>query len=234
MKFLQYIENGIRYNRIGDCKVAVAGFGIDMDVKHVRIPTLLKNGNRVIWITPSAFEKNITIESIVLPDTISLIGENAFYKCPNLKEVVISHQDDWDLLEQDMPVEIQKRAFSGCRNLTTFSSCKSIKLRGSLVFHNCVLLPKIIGKIYGDLPEKSFLNCMSLKEFEFFDETTLFENNCFDDCPNLSKFYLYQDLDLNEEFLTRFKDATFYCIPDSKYLSLAYHGHNIKKILPRV
>ena len=124
MNLLQYIENGIRYNRIGDCKAAVAGFGIDMDHKEVIIPTTTKNGYRVIWVMPNAFEKNQTIESIVLPDTISLIGEKAFYKCSNLKHVRVEVQYDWDLLEQEQTLDIGKKAFSGCKNLFDFSICK--------------------------------------------------------------------------------------------------------------
>ena len=231
---MQYIENGVRYNRIGDCKAAVVGFGIDMDQREVVIPTITKNGYRVVWVAQSAFEKNQTIESIVLPDTISLIGEKAFYKCANLKHVRIEHQHDWDLLEQDQPVDIGKKAFSGCKNLFDFSSCKSMQLSGSLAFHNCVLLPKIYGCICGNLPEKSFLNCMSLNEFSFEDKNTQIGESCFDDCFNLNQFYIIEDLDLSDEFLSKYRECEFYCSPNSKYLSLAYHGYNVKKILPRV
>ena len=224
---MQYIENGIRYHSIGYNNVTVVGFGISSDRAVVKIPTMISNGSIVSAISDMAFEKNNTIEEIVLPDTIVRIGERAFYRCINLTSVKIEHQDNVDLSEEDCPLEIHKKAFSGCKNLTKLKCNKPIILMGVLAFHNCILLPKIDGKIYGNLPDKSFLNCMSLEEFSFYDKETTIGQGCFEDCLNLARFYIHQDLELPNLFLEEHKEAKFFCGDKSKYLSLIHFGYKV-------
>ena len=45
--------------------------------------------------------------------------------------------------------------------------------------------------------------------------------------------WIYEDLALDEIFLQTFKNAEFKCHQNSKYCNLAYHGYNVKKIMPR-
>ena len=224
---MQYIENGIRYHSIGHNHVTVAGFGINTDRAIVKIPTMIGNGCIVSAISDMAFEKNNVLEEIILPDTVTRIGECAFYKCKNLAVVKIESQDNFDLSEEDCPLEIYKKAFSGCKKLTKLKCNKPIILTGILAFHNCILLPRVDGKIYGNLPDKSFLNCMSLAEFSFYDKGTTMGQGCFDDCVNLTRFYIYQDLELTDAFLEEHKESKFFCGAESKYLSLIHFGYKV-------
>lgn len=229
MKLLLYIENGIRYNRIGDCTAAVVGFGIDMDVAIINIPAQTQNGYNVIGIAAGAFKKNQTIEEVNLPDTITLIGEKAFYKCTNLKSISVQKTSTCE--EQDFPIGVGRNAFAGCINLYSMISCKPMRLIDPLAFNNCVLLTKLDVHFCGNLPEKSFCNCLSLSEFHFYHKEMNIGENCFENCPNLFSFWIYEDLALDEIFLQTFKNAEFKCHQNSKYCNLAYHGYNVKKII---
>ncbi len=51
-------------------------------LKHVNLTTTALNG-----IGPEAFSNCISLEKIVIPYSVTTIGENAFYGCTNLKEV---------------------------------------------------------------------------------------------------------------------------------------------------
>ena len=236
MSFLQFIQDGVRYNRISDGKVVVDGFALNMDTSTINIPRYIKKGHMVVGISRLAFAENETIKHVSIPDTVCFIGERAFHKCTNLETFnMICFDSQYSyVLETDVPIKIDEKAFSGCKSLSKFHSIKQINLNGGAVFKNCSLLTKIEGKIHGDLPEKCFSNCFSLSEFCFSDKNMKIGIDSFIGCTNIKDFYIEKDLELNEEFLNAFTDSKFHCHPDSKYLSLAYCGYHIRKILPNV
>ena len=233
---MQFIQDGVRYNRISDGKVVVDGFALNMDATTINIPRYIKKGHMVVGISRLAFAENKAIKHISIPDTICFIGEKAFHKCTDLETVnMVCFDNQFSYtIETDIPIKIDEKAFSGCKNLSTFHSIKQISLNGCSIFKNCSLLTKVNGKICGDLPEKCFFNCFSLSEFRFSDKNTKIGTSCFEGCANIKDFYIEKDLELSEEFLSAFKECKFHCHPDSKYLSLAYSGYHVREILPRV
>lgn len=58
------------------------------DSKKVRIPASIQ-GKPVTYIADSAFQDNHTIEEVVLPDTMRVVGVRAFIGCRNLSEIHI-------------------------------------------------------------------------------------------------------------------------------------------------
>ena len=160
---------------------------------------------------------NTEVKKIIIPYGVTEIGAAAFCNMENLEIVEIP----------DTVTKIGDYAFSGCKNLTKLKCNKSIILTGILAFHNCILLPRVDGKIYGNLPDKSFLNCMSLAEFSFYDKGTTMGQGCFEDCVNLTRLYIYQDLELTDAFLEEHKEAEFFCGDKSKYLSLIHFGYKV-------
>ncbi|MBR0120614.1 MAG: leucine-rich repeat protein [Clostridia bacterium] len=82
---------------------------------NVEIPSFI-DGVSIKEIYQEAFSHNETITSIVIPDTVSMIWENAFSSCSNLETVTIGTVDD----EEDNPglEVVQRCAFNGCDSLT--------------------------------------------------------------------------------------------------------------------
>lgn len=67
--------------------------------------------NDVVKIQANAFAGNTTMESIVIPSTVAVIGDKAFYGCTSLKTV--------DFAENANLITIGSQTFDGCLNLTS-------------------------------------------------------------------------------------------------------------------
>ena len=89
-------------------------------------------------VTPGDFEicdgvlkrYNSTSPDVVIPDSVKVIGRNAFEDCRTIKEVRLS----------DSVVEIEDNAFAGCDNLQTVSFTDSLKKIGGYAFSECSCL----------------------------------------------------------------------------------------------
>lgn len=76
---------------------------------EVEIPSVI-DGGTVVGIDNSAFENNITIEKVIIPDTVTVIGGRVFSGCEQLAVVEISPNIEY----------IGAYAFNECRALTEF------------------------------------------------------------------------------------------------------------------
>ena len=65
--------------------VAVAGCDT-LYITSVQIPRA-HNGKAVVGILPFAFADNKSIKTVVIPETVTVIGENAFSGCVNLEKI---------------------------------------------------------------------------------------------------------------------------------------------------
>ena len=109
-----------------------------------------KNFNNTISVTfdttvkivnDNAFNGNNTIDTIIIPPNIELIGESAFANCVNLSSVICINNNP-------NLTQIGTNAFNGCTILTTVHLPLSLLTIGFGVFLNCpnlwsVTLPKI-------------------------------------------------------------------------------------------
>lgn len=77
-----------------------------------------------------AFYNNRTITSVVIPDTVTRIGDYAFSNCSNLESVTMPND-----LE-----EIGFRAFNGCESLTGITFVNSLQSIESYAFYGCTSL----------------------------------------------------------------------------------------------
>ena len=108
----------------------------------VRIPDKINN-LPVVEIDMQAFQDGGThITSVVMPNTVTKIGAQAFYRCAALTTITLSTS----------LVEIDRSAFSGCSALTSISLPASIKTIGNIAFNGCtalttVSIPSSVAKI---------------------------------------------------------------------------------------
>ena len=137
--------------------------------------TSFKIPDNTTTIGANAF-KGTSIETINIPDTITKIGERAFYECKNLKEIKIPssvetiHQEAFyscsaleKLTIEEGVISLRDRAFSYCRSI------KKIELPSTLILDN-------IG---------CFAYCFSLEEINIPSGTTILNESLFEGCQSL-------------------------------------------------
>ena len=101
----------------------------------------------------AAFEYNTDITSVYIPKSVSIIDENAFYACTNLKS--LEYENDSELVSiapyafdgcislssvtiPDSVISIGQRAFAANPNLSTLIIGKSLENIGAFAFYGCV------------------------------------------------------------------------------------------------
>lgn len=150
-----------------DDKVAITGYkGEDVDVV---IPEKI-GGNTVDLIDDAAFSpekpgylnsglrKEVKasrekLKSVVIPDTVTSIGEGAFYECKNLTKITMGNG----------VTDIKNMAFYGCEKLEVINISDSVTSLGEYVFNECTKLTSITipaGVI--SIPKRAFADCKNL------------------------------------------------------------------------
>ncbi len=126
----------------------------------VYIPTDMN----IMTIGNEAFKYNTDITAVVIPKTVTTIGERAFYGCTNLKYVFFDDVTALDIADCDLTL-INKEAFKGCTSLeyVDFSNCKTFTV-ASNAFDGCTSLQIIKGiEKISTAYNRAFAGCTSLK-----------------------------------------------------------------------
>ncbi len=146
-------------------------------------------GSEDCAIPANALETKTTLISLVLPDKLKVIGNNAFTDCINLSGSLILPEG----LE-----DIETAAFRNCYNLTGSlylpSTLKKIgRKKGYIgywdgVFHGCGFVCELVlPEGLDEIGMGSFLNCKGLYgELKLPDGLQLIGESAFSDCVNLT------------------------------------------------
>ena len=130
------------------------------------------DGLPVVSIYTEAF-KNTAIKTVIIPDSITSIGENAFYGCTALSKVVIGNG----------VTSIGNGAFQKCERLKTIEIPNSVKTIGSYAFYGCsVLETVIIGESVTEIRDSAFQYCKKLTSIKMPDSLTTVGKDCFKNC----------------------------------------------------
>lgn len=109
----------------------------------------------ITHIGEQTFSGCSSLEVINIPDSVTIIGENAFTNCSSLKEIVIP----------DSVNSIGKEAFLGCTSLKEISLSNAITTITEKLFYGCSSLQKIsIPNSVNLINEGVFAGCSALKE----------------------------------------------------------------------
>lgn len=175
--------NGIKYNIItkGDVATVIAG-----DAKYkgnIVIPNEVTYNDKAYTVTAigsEAFRECTGLTSIELPNTITTIGYNSFYKTA-IKSIKIPNS----------VTTIESRAFFECRGLTKVEIPNNVTKIGDYAFCWCYGLTSItIGSSVTSIGYEAFGSCNKLTSITIPNNVTNLGEYAFEDCTALKSIVL--------------------------------------------
>ncbi len=118
------------------------------------------------------------LTTVVFPEGLTRIPDNALSECTFLKEIVIP----------DSVTEIGKAAFYGCTGLSRITLPDSVTEIGDSAFHGCTGLSSImIPDSVQTIGTNAFRGCTGLTELEVPDTVLSIGDDAFTDCAALKR-----------------------------------------------
>lgn len=127
------------------------------------------------------YDYRVSIKWVTIYNSVTSMGEWAFYSCPDLTTVTIC----------DGMTSIGRNAFENCTALTTVTIPDSVISIGNLAFYDCssltsVTIPDRLTSIgYG-----IFWGCSSLTSITIPDSVMSIDQVAFSDCDSLDRVYI--------------------------------------------
>ena len=116
-------------------------------------------------------------ESYNIPNTVTSIGNAAFYECKSLTSINIP----------DSVTSIKNWAFDGCKSLTTINIPDSVTSIGNSAFRECKSLTTInIPDSVTSIGNRAFDGCSSLTSINIPDSVISIGSSAFDGCKSLT------------------------------------------------
>ncbi len=136
-------------------------------------------------IVPCAFDYCENLISISIPNSVTRIGQNAFYYCTSLTSIVIP----------DGVKSIEAFAFGLCSNLENASMPNSVAEIGESAFYMCSQLKQItLPPLLKEIPPSVFSDCSNLETVIMSDSITTIGTWAFMNCTKLSELNLSKSL----------------------------------------
>lgn len=139
------------------------------------------------------FINGTELTELVIPESITEIGQNAFCFCHGLTSVTI----------HDAITKIGNNAFQNCIQMTTLAIGNSVYSIGDAVFYNCenltsATIPNSVSSIGSD----AFANCIQMTTLTIGNSVSSIGQYAFSDCYNLTSADI-------PDLVTEIYDGTF-------------------------
>ena len=135
-------------------------------------------------ITDYCFDGCSSLENIELPASLTSIGERAFGACVSLENIELP----------ESLTRIDRSAFELCVSLSRLDiNNESIEL-GDYAFSGCSSLTDVVLNGVTSLGRGCFMNCTALDRIYFSEVMKRIDNQCFQNCMNISLVYCPADL----------------------------------------
>ena len=221
------------YIAIIDCNESVTKIEIPAEIEDipvVEIKSSAFNGcanltsiiipDSVTSIGDFAFENCSGLTSITIPDSVTSIGDHAFYNCSSLTSITVSENNKYFsslngvLFNKDKTDLI---TYPIGNERTEYTIPDSVTSIGNFIFYNCSSLTSItIPDSVASIGNSAFYNCSSLTNIKLPDVIDIISGNTFRDCSSLLNIII-------PDSVTSIKECAFYncsnltsiTIPDS-------------------
>lgn len=147
---------------------------VDYSARITTFSVVVPDGIRLI--ADNAFYYIDELDSITMPESVLYIGSNAFTECTQLVKVNMS----------DNVISIGESAFSGCMFLSTIRLSKGLTEISDYMFANCVFLKSIeIPASVTRIGYRAFYNCKRLVKLTLPDGLLRIADSAFFGCEKL-------------------------------------------------
>ena len=185
----QPASEGLAMVLISEGEYTVSGIGTCTDTE-ILIPTTY-NDLPVVSVEASAFLNNTAITSVVLPDGITSIGENAFNGCESLTSVTFGKNSQLS--------SIGPGAFNYCYSLESITIPESVTNIGSEAFNYCCGLRSVTfgeNSQLTSIGDYAFLGCYSLESITIPASVTSIGEWAFVECYRLVEVWNLSKLNI--------------------------------------
>ena len=215
------VDNVIYLGSIALCGEASVRYGVNQsaDIRFREGTTIITDNFIETYVYPrSALIKREDIKSVVFPNSVKWIGDQAFSFCTNMEYTLpksVEHigeyafGDNSKVLTLTLPATLKhvgSGAFSDNTSLMRLTFNAVDAECGSELFSRCTSLEKVtFAAGISNIPENCFISCSSLSRVEFAENASAgaraskvsanvtdkpleFRAYCFTGCSNLKKF----------------------------------------------
>lgn len=158
------------YGRDGNGEIIVTG--VSGNPTNLNIEECV-GGRAVMGIAPGAFANKTSLRRITLPDTVSLVGENAFAGCTALEQVTFGK--GLTLLD--------KGCFRNCTSLDSVTLPARLQEIGRDAFANCEALEQVVllGQVQV-IRDGAFAFCIRLSDLTYPEKPRRVASGAFVAC----------------------------------------------------
>ena len=179
----------------------------DTSLQSVVIP------NSVTYIGDYAFSDCTSLQSVVIPDSVTEIGSSAFYGCTSLQSVVIP----------DGVTEIGESAFEDCSSLHSVVIPNGVTEIGNSAFRYCTSLQSVvIPDSVTYIGDDAFYGCESLQSVVIPDSVTEIGNGAFNGCRQLTLNCKSPFFKVENNILYSKNGRVISCWSENKVIELPY------------
>lgn len=133
------------------------------------------------WGNYSPWNGNPSIYNVIIANSVTSIGDNAFLDCQNIANIIIPNSLN----------SIGEAAFDGCNNLKSVNIPDSVKSIGSCAFNRCSELTNItLSNNITSIESNTFSGCQKLSEIIIPNSVTDIGSFAFQECYNLGEIVI--------------------------------------------
>lgn len=143
-------------------------------------------------------------DTLVIPESVEIIGENAFYGCSGVKSIKMADKvhtigdgafyncSSLTSLELSRGTKnIGRNAFYGCSNLGKITIPDSVMIIGDMAFYNCSKATDIsLGSAVREIGSSAFYNCTQITELTIPESVKNIGNSAFYNAYLLSEIHM--------------------------------------------